>query len=267
MLKSPGSVAFHVGPLTIYWYGIIIAVAFLVGLFITLKIAKKDYPDDKTAEHIIDLSTLLLIGGVVFARFYYVIFNWNYYLKYPLEAFMTWRGGLSIHGAVIGGILILYFYTKRHNLSLLRYTDLFAYGLIFAQAIGRWGNFFNSEAFGYPTNLPWKVYIPLENRPVEFINYEFFHPTFLYEFIWNLGVFAILIFFVRRYFRKNAGSITFAYFSLYSMGRFIIEGFRLDNIYFIFGMHIAQFISIILFLIGVIGFYMVCRKNKVSKDT
>jgi len=155
MLKSPAAVAFHVGDVTIYWYGIIIAVAFLAGLFITLKIAEKDYPENKqTQEHIIDLSTLLLVGGVFFARLYYVIFNWGYYSKHLPEIFMTWRGGLSIHGVIIGSLLIMYFYAKRHKISLLKYTDLFAYGMIFAQSIGRWGNFFNSEAFGGSYILP-----------------------------------------------------------------------------------------------------------------
>lgn len=261
MLKSPGSIAFYIGSLPIYWYGIIIALAFLAGLFITLKITKKDYPDDKTAEHIIDLSTFLLIGGIFFARLYYVLFNWNYYIQHPLETFMTWRGGLSIHGVIIGGILIIYLYTKKHKLSVLKYTDLCAYGLIFAQAIGRWGNFFNAEAFGNPTNLPWKLYIPPENRPFEYVNYEYFHPTFLYESLWNLFVFFILIFFARKNFKEKTGSITFTYLVLYSLGRFIIEGLRVDNIYSVFGIHIAQFASIILFLTGLIGFYKVINRK------
>jgi len=266
MLKSPGAVAFHIGSLTIYWYGIIIALAFLVGLFITLAIAKKDYPEDKTREHIIDLSTLLLIGGIIFARLYYVIFNWKYYSHHLLESFMTWRGGLSIHGVIIGSILIIYFYAKHHKISLLKYTDLFAYGMIFAQAIGRWGNFFNSEAFGSPTNLPWKLYIPPANRPLEYINFEYFHPTFLYEFLWNLVVFIILITVVRKNFKNNTGSITCFYFILYSLGRFIIEGIRIDNIYVIFGLPIAQFISIIMFSAGIIGLYLVL-KQKQNHDT
>lgn len=261
MLKSPGAVAFHIGSLTIYWYGIIIALAFIVGLFITLTIAKKDYPDDKTKEHIIDLSTLLLIGGIVFARLYYVIFDWNYFSHHFSESFMTWRGGLSIHGAIIGGILIIYFYAKRHNLSLLKYTDLVAYGMIFAQAIGRWGNFFNSEAFGSPTNLPWKLYIPPANRPLEYINFEYFHPTFLYESLWNIVVFIILITVVRKNFKEKTGSITCFYLILYSLGRFIIEGFRVDNIYVIFGLPIAQFISIVLFTVGIAGLYKVLNQK------
>lgn len=256
MLKSPGAVAFHIGTLNIYWYGIIIAVSFLAGLFIVLKTAIKDYPDDlNIKEQIIDLSTLLLFGGIVSARIYYVIFNWNYYSSRIPEIFMTWQGGLSIHGAIIGSILIIYYYTKKNNLSLLKFTDLFAYGMIFAQSIGRWGNFFNSEAFGSPTNLPWKVYIPPSSRPEEYINYEFFHPAFLYESIWNMLVFIVLFVFIRKFFKEKTGTVTFSYFILYSLGRFFIEGMRIDNIYSIWGIHIAQFISIIMFIIATIGLY------------
>ena len=259
MLKSPGAVAFHAGVVTIYWYGIIIAVAFLAGLFITLKTAEKDYENRQTQEHIIDLSTLLLIGGVFFARLYYVIFNWSYYIKHLPEIFMTWRGGLSIHGAIIGGLLIIYFYTKRHKIVLLKYTDLFAYGMIFAQAIGRWGNFFNSEAFGRPTNLPWKLYIPVMNRPQEYLNFEYFHPAFLYESLWDLLVFIILITFVRKKYKEKPGAVTCFYLILYSLGRFVTEGLRVDNIYSVFGLPIAQFVSIIMFVSGIIGLYLVTK--------
>lgn len=263
MLKSPGAVAFHIGQMNIYWYGIIIAVAFLVGLFITLRIAKTDYPNEKTREHIINLSTILLIGGVFFARLYYVMFNWKYYSQHLLEIFMTWRGGLSIHGVIIGSILIIYFYTKHNNISLLKYTDLFAYGMIFAQAIGRWGNFFNSEAFGSPTNLPWKLYIPYANRPMEYTNFEYFHPTFLYESLWDIVVFIILITVIRKNFKEKTGSITCFYLILYSIGRFVIEGLRIDNIYVIFGLPLAQFISLILIIAGIIGLYSVLKRKEI----
>ncbi len=265
MLKSPGAIAFNIGSIPVYWYGIIIAFAFLIGLFLTLYIAKKDYPEDKTCEHIIDLSTLLLIGGVVFARIYYVIFNWDYYSLHLSEIFMTWRGGLSIHGVIIGSILIIYFYAKKHKLSLLKYTDQFVYGMILAQAIGRWGNFINSQAFGFPTNLFWKLYIPPENRPAEYINFEYFHPTFLYESIWNIAVFIILITIVRKNFKEKTGSITCFYFILYSLGRFIIESFRIDNIYVVLGLHIAQFVSIIIFIVGITGLYLVLKNKSVIK--
>lgn len=256
MLKSPGEIAFHIGSLNIYWYGIIIAVAFIAGFAITLAIAAKDYPGKKTENSITDLSAILLIGGIISARLYYVCFNAGYYTEHPLEIFMIRQGGLSIHGVILGCLLIIYLYTKLHKLSMLKYTDIFAYGLIFAQAVGRWGNFFNSEAFGYPTNVPWKQYIPPANRPYEYINFEYFHPTFLYESLWNIFVFTILITFVRKYFKEKTGIITFSYLILYSSGRFIIEGFRSDNIYSVFGLHLAQFVSIVLVIIGTAGIYI-----------
>lgn len=263
MLKSPGAVAFHIGSLNIYWYGIIIALAFIFGFVITLSIAAKDYSDKETKEHVTDLATILLIGGIISARIYYVLFNLNYYILHPAEIFMTWKGGLSIHGTILGCLLIIYFYTKLNKLSMLKYTDIFGYGLVFGQSIGRWGNFFNSEAFGKPTNLPWKLYIPPENRPFDYINFEYFHPTFLYESLWDLGIFLIFIFFIRKYFKEKKGVITFSYLVLYSTGRFLIERLRLDNIYSVFGLHIAQFVSIIMMIIGIIGLYKTFKKKTI----
>ena len=267
MLKSPGSTALEIGSLNIYWYGIIIALAFVCGFIITVSIAAKTYPDKETKDHIIDLSTILLITGIVSARLYYVLFNLNYYKENPLEVFMLWQGGLSIHGVIIGCLLVMYLYTKIHKLSMLKYTDLFAFGLIFAQAIGRWGNFFNSEAFGTPTDLPWKLYIPPENRPPEYINFEYFHPAFLYESLWNLLLFFIFTVFLQKYIRQKPGIITFSYFVLYSLGRFFIEGIRLDNIYSVMGLHLAQFICIVMLVIGIVGLYIIISKNNNNKIT
>jgi phosphatidylglycerol:prolipoprotein diacylglycerol transferase len=266
VLKSPGAVAFSIGNISVYWYGIIIALAFISGLLTSLYFASKDSEKEETKNHILDLSTLLLAGGVISARIYYVIFNLSYYSNNPAEIFMTWKGGLSIHGAIIGGILITYFYTKTHKLNILKYTDLLAYGTIMGQAIGRWGNFFNSEAFGTPTNLPWKMYIPPENRPFEFIGYQYFHPTFLYESLWNLLVFIMLITFIRKHSHDKTGIITSFYLILYSLGRFFIEGMRTDSIYSLFGIHIAQFASILIFISGLILLYMIHGNKKSLKN-
>ena len=259
ILKSPGPIAFEVGPLEIRWYGIIIAVAFIVGLLVVTRIAKRQ---NENPEHILDLATYLLIGGVISARLYYVIFNWSYYSAHLNEILAIWQGGLSIHGGIIGGFIILAVYTKIHNLSLFKYADLLTYGVILGQAIGRWGNFFNSEAFGGPTNLALKLYIPPESRPTGYSECEYFHPTFLYESVWNLIVFLLLYFVVRKIFKDQNGTILFTYLILYSLGRFIIESIRIDNIYSVFGLALAQFMSIILVIIGVIGLYYVTRNKK-----
>ncbi|OGI27625.1 MAG: prolipoprotein diacylglyceryl transferase [Candidatus Melainabacteria bacterium RIFOXYA12_FULL_32_12] len=259
ILSSPGPIAFEIGPLTIRWYGIIIAIAFIIGLLVTTKIAKKQ---NENPEHILDLASYLLVGCAISARLYYVIFNWQYYSQHLSDTFKIWQGGLSIHGAIIGGFIILAIYTKIHKLSFLKYADIIAYGAILGQAIGRWGNFFNSEAFGAPTNSPIKLYIPPEARPIEYKQCEFFHPTFLYESIWNLLVFLLLYFVVRKKFKGQNGVIVFTYLILYSIGRIIIESIRIDSIYSIFGIPLAQFISVIIILIGIIGLYYVTRNKK-----
>jgi len=263
-LQSPGAILFKLGPLEIHWYGVIIAAAFLTALGIALHIAKQEGID---SDRIINLSTGLLVGGIFFARLYFVVFNWQYFSSHFAEIFMLWKGGLSIHGVIIGCFFILLFYTKFKKLPLLKYTDLFACALPIGQCIGRWGNFFNSEAFGLPTNWFLRVYIPPELRPDKYFQQEFFHPTFLYESIWDLVVFLVLFFVIRRKFRDTNGVITLSYLILYSLGRFFIEAIRTDNIYSIFGLHIAQFVSLILIAIGVLGLLFVFLNKKSSQGS
>lgn len=262
VFQSPGEILVSIGNLDIHWYGIIIAVAFLAGLGVVLRIARREGID---SDEIINLSTLLLFGGVVFARLYYVIFSWDYFSSHPAEIFMLWKGGLSIHGVIIGCFFLLLGYTHFKKLPFFKYTDLFACALPLGQAIGRWGNFFNSEAFGAPTNLPVNVYIPPENRPPEYLEQEFFHPTFLYESIWNLAVFFVLLYVISPKLRETRGVLTFSYLILYSTGRFIIEGLRTDNIYSVLGLHIAQFISLLLILTSVIALLVVFKRKKPSE--
>ncbi|MDD3014544.1 MAG: prolipoprotein diacylglyceryl transferase [Candidatus Gastranaerophilales bacterium] len=263
MFKSPGPIALEVGPIIIFWYGIIIALAFLAGLAVTVKIAKKQ---GENPDKILNLAIFLLLGAIIGARLYFVLFNWGFYKFHLQEIFMTWHGGLSIHGAIIGGFITGAVYTKLNKLPLLKYADFVSPGLILGQAIGRWGNFFNSEAFGFPTDLPWKLYIPIENRPPEYLNYQYFHPTFLYESIWNFTVFLLLFFVFRKKFEGKNGSLFFIYLILYSLGRFIVEGFRVDNIYIILGMPIAKLMSIIFIIIGILGLYFVKYYTKCARQ-
>lgn len=260
--KSPGELVLKAGFLEIYWYGVIIAAAFLAGLGISLYIAEKQ---NINPDRIINMSIFLLAGGIVFARLYYVIFSWEYFAGNPLEIFMIWRGGLSIHGVIIGCFFLLWAYTKINSLSLFKYTDLFACALPLGQAIGRWGNFFNSEAFGVPTDFFIRVFIPLQKRPFEYIGQEYFHPTFFYESVWNLVVFLILFSLIRPKFIEKKGVLTLSYLVLYSIGRFFIEDLRTDNIFSIWGLHIAQFISLLLIITGIWGLIVIFCRNKTDK--
>ena len=171
----------------IYFYGVILALAIVVGTFVSDYVGTKFFNLRK--ETVIDLSPYLVIFGILGARFYYCLLNYEFYLKFPTEVLAIRHGGISIHGAILGGLIGLIIYAKRHKISVLKLADVSVIGLVLAQAIGRWGNFFNSEAFGTPTNLPWKLYIAPQYRPIPFTNQEYFHPTFLYESIFNVLVF------------------------------------------------------------------------------
>ena len=250
MFTSPGNIAFSFGLVEVHWYGIIMSLSILFGIIVIFSVAKK-YFKDVSSDIICDISFLLIVFGIIFARLYYVIMDYDYFMKYPFEIPAVWNGGISIQGAVIGGILIGYAY---NNLNFLRLADLFTFGLVSGQIIGRWGNFFNSEAFGLPTLLPWKLYIPFKFRPIEYRGYEFFHPAFLYESLLNIVVFCILFYILKKSGddRKN-GIIFFSYLILYSIVRLIVETIRIDSVLNISVFHIAHIASLIFLIVGVIG--------------
>lgn len=259
MFTSPGEIAFKLGGITVRWYGVIMAIAFSTGTIVSSRIAKKL---GECPERIYDLAVLLAVCAIIGARLYYVLFNLDYYTDNLMDIPAIWEGGISIHGALIGGFIGLWGYTQVNKLSLLKYADILAPGVIIGQAIGRWGNFFNSEAFGRPTDLPWKLFISPEHRPINFEAYSFFHPTFFYESIWNLIIFAILMFLVKNAESRPSGLIFFSYLSLYSLGRIFIESLRVDSIFNIYGVPIAQIASIMMLLIGLAGIFIVKKYYK-----
>ena len=204
-IQSPGETFLNLGFLTIRWYGLLISISVLLGLFISKKLAKAR---NINPEFISEILPSLIIFSIIGARAYYVIFEWRQYsgdnfftslelfnnaIKIP-SFLAVWEGGIAIHGGLIGGLISIIFFCKSKKIHLKTFIDILIPSIILGQSIGRWGNFFNNEAFGVPTNLPWKLFIPIQNRPLEFINYEFFHPTFLYESLWNLLIFILLIF-------------------------------------------------------------------------
>lgn len=261
MFSSPGAIAIQIGSLNIYWYGITIAIAFLSGLFFTIKIAKDTYKNETIVEHVYNISFYGFIGAILGARLYYILLNTDYYFSNPIEIFQLYKGGLSIHGAILGAFITGSIYTIKNKIQTLKYADLFAFGLLLGQALGRWGNFFNSEAFGKPTELPWKLYIPIESRPEIYSNQEFFHPTFLYESIWNLLILTVLFFFIKKQFIDKHGIIFFSYLILYSIGRILIEGIRLDSVLDIYGIPVAQIASIIIISIGILGIIIISLRS------
>lgn len=251
--QSPGPILFEIGFISLRWYGFLIASAVLIGVIIAQKLGKYRNIDP---ELIGDLVIWLVIGAIPAARIYYVLFEWQNYAQHPQDIIAIWQGGIAIHGAIIGGIIAILIFAKINRQSFWELTDVIAPSLILGQAIGRWGNFFNSEAFGIPTNLPWKLYIPINNRPIQYINFDYFHPTFLYESLWNLGVFILLIniFFwsIKHNNKFKNGTIFLVYLIAYSLGRVWIEGFRTDSLMIGF-LRIAQIVSLSAIAFGIFG--------------
>ncbi len=249
---SPGEEIFHIGGFRLKWYGLLIASAVLIGVNLSMWLAKQRKLDP---ELMADLAIWLVLGAIPSARLYYVAFQWQNYAAHPDQIIKIWEGGIAIHGAIIGGTIAAIIFAKIKRVSFWQLADLVAPSVALGQAIGRWGNFFNSEAFGSPTDLPWKLFIPRENRPYQYINFDYFHPTFLYESIWNLLVFLLLMWLFiddNRRNRLKSGSLFLIYLIAYSIGRFGVEGLRTDSL-MLGSLKMAQAISLVGIVIGSIG--------------
>ena len=231
-------VAFSIFGLEIRWYGIFIALGMLVASQLLVYFAKKR---GISADTVYDLVLVVIPAALIGARLYYVIFSWDYYQGDVLKMLDFRSGGLAIHGGVIAGLLAGYIFCRVKKLPFLALADMVAPGLILAQAIGRWGNFMNNEAHGGPTDLPWGIAIPgLVGK---------YHPTFLYESIWDLLVFALLLYIIRRVHRD--GEVILSYGIFYSIGRFFIEGLRTDSL-MLGPLRVAQVVSLATILICLI---------------
>ncbi|NET45845.1 prolipoprotein diacylglyceryl transferase [Okeania sp. SIO2B3] len=250
---SPGPILFELGPLAVRWYGLLIATAVLIGVTLSQYLAKRRHVNPDLLG---DLVVWLVLAAIPGARLYYVLFEWEQYQKNPIDMIAIWKGGIAIHGAIIGGAIAALIFARINKISFWQLADLVAPSLILGQAIGRWGNFFNSEAFGSPTDLPWKLYIPPERRPSELVNFDYFHPTFLYESLWNLMVFGLLLFLffrdLRGRYRLKVGTLFLVYMAAYSSGRIWIEGLRTDSL-MLGPLRIAQFVSLAGILLGLAG--------------
>ena len=265
--QSPGPVIFEIGPFIIRWYGFLIASAILIGVTLSQYLAQRR---GINPDLLGDLAIWLVIGAIPGARLYYVLFEWQEYAQRPEDIIAIWKGGIAIHGAIIGGTIATLIFSRLNKVSLWQLIDLVVPSLILGQAIGRWGNFFNSEAFGRPTDLPWKLYIPFSNRPSGYLNYEYFHPTFLYESLWNLGVFAMILwlFFwgLKHKDRLKTGTLAFVYLISYSAGRFWIEGLRTDSLMLGF-LRIAQVVSLAAIALGILGLVWLYVLKRPLPDT
>ncbi|RNG29163.1 prolipoprotein diacylglyceryl transferase [Staphylococcus aureus] len=240
-------VAFNLGPLSVRWYGIIIAVGILLGYFVAQRALVKAGLHKDTLVDIIFYSALF---GFIAARIYFVIFQWPYYAENPSEIIKIWHGGIAIHGGLIGGFIAGVIVCKVKNLNPFQIGDIVAPSIILAQGIGRWGNFMNYEAHGGSVSRAFLEQLHLPNFIIEnmYINGQYYHPTFLYESIWDVAGFIILVN-IRKHLKL--GETFFLYLTWYSIGRFFIEGLRTDSLMLTSNIRVAQLVSILLILISI----------------
>ncbi|HAR5246200.1 TPA: prolipoprotein diacylglyceryl transferase [Staphylococcus aureus] len=240
-------VAFNLGPLSVRWYGIIIAVGILLGYFVAQRALVKAGLHKDTLVDIIFYSALF---GFIAARIYFVIFQWPYYAENPSEIIKIWHGGIAIHGGLIGGFIAVVIVCKVKNLNPFQIGDIVAPSIILAQGIGRWGNFMNHEAHGGSVSRAFLEQLHLPNFIIEnmYINGQYYHPTFLYESIWDVAGFIILVN-IRKHLKL--GETFFLYLTWYSIGRFFIEGLRTDSLMLTSNIRVAQLVSILLILISI----------------
>lgn len=257
---EPSSILLSIGPIAIHWYGFIIALGALLGYIAVMHIAKQFNIDRKQLG---DLIFYCIVFGIIGARLYHVIGQFSFYVGHPLEIFAIWNGGLAIHGGLIGGILVVLYMSKKYSLNKWRIADLLSVGVILGQAVGRWGNFFNQELYGRPTDLPWKISISLENRLSEYIDAQFYHPTFLYESLLNGLLFAVLFWLLKKN-KLPEGSIVLLYLIGYSLIRFAMEFLRFEPTVFVFGFRFPQVLSVVV-IFGA-GYLLVKKLHKVKNN-
>lgn len=224
----------HIGSLTIRFYALILIAGMAMGAWL---VARRAPESDLDPEHVWNGLVWAIIPGLIGARIYHILtpspasgLSLEYYMQNPLQMFAIWNGGLGIYGAIVGGMIGLLLYGRRHEQPILRWFDVIVPALALGQAIGRWGNFVNQELYGAPSTLPWAIYIRPENRLPGFEQYETFHPLFLYESLWNFGTCLFLIWLSRRYKdRLRPGDLLLVYLMLYPTIRFLLDFVRLDN--------------------------------------
>lgn len=249
---------FKIGPFSLKYYSFFIFLGMLVACFLIFREAKRKKINE-------DLLTNILFYGIIIgilgARSYYVLFNLDYYLKNPIEIFMIWHGGLAIHGGLIAGLIFLIIYSKKHNLNIFKLLDIIVVGVIIAQSIGRWGNFFNQEAYGPVTSLSNLKSMHLPNFIIKgmYIDGSYHEPTFFYESVISLLGFIILIL-IRKLKNLKVGTLTGIYLIWYGIERFIIESLRTDSL-MLGNIKVAQLVSLIFIIFGIIVTIFSFKKN------
>ncbi|GKU27362.1 prolipoprotein diacylglyceryl transferase [Clostridium folliculivorans] len=252
-------VAFNIFGLDIRWYGLLISFGVLAALtlgYFTCRLKGTDF--DKLMDIFIIAFPMAIIG----ARLYYVVFEFDYYKNNLNQIINIRQGGLAIHGGVIFALVTAFIYTKIKKLDFFEFADIAAPSIILAQAIGRWGNFFNSEAHGGPVTKEFISKFPEFIQKGMFIDGTYYHPTFLYESLWNVLVCLILLFILYKRKNNHKGIVLGSYMILYSIGRFFIEGLRTDSLYMAYGLRTAQVVSGLGVIFGIIMITAIVRRKK-----
>lgn len=260
---SVNRVAFKIIGMPIYWYGIIIATGFLLAVLLGMRNSKKVGIEP---DNILDLVLFAAPAAIIGARLFYVIFSWQLFKDNLIDVFNTRKGGLAIYGGVLAAFLVAYIFSKKKKIRVLNLLDFGVPYLVMAQGIGRWGNFFNQEAFGTATTLPWRMNSETVNATLSSLQQGIdltkwgAHPTFLYESLMDFAIFAFLIWFSKR--KKLEGEVFFMYMILYGAGRFFIEGLRTDSL-MLGSFRISQLLAVLFFL----TFTVICvyRRTKLNK--
>ncbi|MCU1464238.1 MAG: prolipoprotein diacylglyceryl transferase [Actinomycetia bacterium] len=255
-IPSPKHGIVHIGPLPLHAYGLMLAL----GVLVATQVAEKRWTrGGRSSKEFGAIVVPVVIAGVVGARVYHLFTGYSWSNGGFVGIFEIWKGGLSIWGAVGGGLIAVLVLARRRHLDTLALMDAIAPGVVLAQAIGRWGNYFNQELFGRPTKLPWGLEIDVAHRPPGFTQYATFHPTFLYESLWCLLVFATIVFVERRFTLKR-GQAFALYVAMYTFGRIWFEALRIDDATRIFGVRFNLLLSIVLSVFGAVWFVWLGRR-------
>ncbi|MFD1429777.1 prolipoprotein diacylglyceryl transferase [Lacticaseibacillus mingshuiensis] len=260
MIGALNPIALHLGGLEIHWYGVIIAMAVLIAVTLAMKEATARGVNE---DHILNLVLWALPFALIGARLYYVMFEWGYYVKHPAEIIAIWKGGIAIYGALIAAVIVFLVYCHYKWLSPWLIFDIAAPTVMLAQAIGRWGNFMNQEAFGAKTTLTYLRGLHLPEFIIQQMNINgaFRQPTFLYESMWNLVGFVLIMSIRHHKHWFKQGEIFLSYVMWYSFGRFFVEGMRTDSLYLAAGLRVSQLLSIVLFVVA-LGIFIWRRKKQ-----
>ncbi|MEG0442638.1 MAG: prolipoprotein diacylglyceryl transferase [Carnobacterium sp.] len=255
LFSAINPIAFSLGPLEVHWYGVIIASAIFVAIFLSMREAEKRGLE---GDSIIDIALWALPIAFIGARLYYVLFELGYYLQNPDQILAIWNGGIAIYGGLIAGGLTVYRFAKKKGIPIWLLLDILAPNVLLAQAIGRWGNFINQEAHGGEVSLSFLEKLHLPEFIINQMNISgvYYHPTFLYESLWSLlGFFVILVLRQRKHLLRR-GEVALTYVLWYSLGRFFIEGLRTDSLWLLDWLRVSQALSVILFIGGIVVWFI-----------